>query len=142
MASTIVPAALLARRESAEFALLCSLGALFGAISVLALLGAVGLDGPMLTRIAPLAAGLLAFSVLVRASVRARRRAAWLDRVRKGDEPDLRVRPLDLRDPVAALPRLGVGNTVVEWCPAVPDTSAYRQHTVLGTAVAVIADQA
>lgn len=181
--STIAPAALLAGRETANFTVLCFMGAMFGAptgmiyglplgvlaalghahvrppthtandrgsrvagawlgaISVLALLGAVGLDGPLPTRVAPFAAGLVGFAVLVRASLRARRRAAWLDRVRKGDEPDLRVRPLDRRDPVAVLPRLGVGSTVVAWCPAVPETSAYRQHPVLGTAVAVIADQ-
>ena len=181
--STIVPAALLASRDTAEFAVLCFMGALFGAptgmiyglplgvlaalghahvqplthtandrasrvagtwlgaISLLALIGAVGLDGPLLTVVAPLAVAFSGFAVLVRASVRAHRRAAWLDRVRKGDEPDLRVRPLDLRDPVAVLPRLGFGNTVVAWCPAVPETSAYRQHPVLGTAVALIADQ-
>jgi hypothetical protein len=183
-ASTIVPAALLARSHGGEFAMMAVFGVFFGAptgmmyglplgvlaalghrhvqtpthaandgagrvagtwlgaAGMVALLGVAALGGPLLPTIGALAAAFAGFVLLVRATLRQSRRAAWVARVRGGDEPDLRVRPIDRRDPVALLPRLALGNSVVEWCPTVPETSAYRQHPVLGTAVAVVADQA
>jgi hypothetical protein len=83
--------------------------------------------------------------VVARATLRARRRSGWIARVRAGLEPMFRVRAVDLRDPVEALPRVGAGapREVVEWCPDELSTAtsgtAYRVAAV-GTAVLVVGE--
>jgi hypothetical protein len=83
-----------------------------------------------------------ALSVLV-ASLRLRRRAAWIARVRSGLEPRYRLRPVDLRDPVDELPRLGSGVTILEFraddVAVGAGGSAYRVSAT-GTAVAIVPD--
>jgi hypothetical protein len=76
---------------------------------------------------------------IVTASMRLRRRGAWLDRVRAGLEPAFRMRVVDPRDPVAALPRLGEGETVVELVLDETSGGAYRV-AASGTAVALVSD--
>lgn len=94
---------------------------------------------PALLGCAALLAGALAVTV---ASMRLRRRKAWLARVRSGLEPRFRLRPIDLRDRIDGLPRLSNGITVVELLASEgPDGSgsAYRTAAT-GTAVAIVED--
>ena len=95
---------------------------------------------PALFGCAVAVAGWLAFLV---ASMRLARREAWVARVRSGLEPSFRLRPMDLRDRIDGLPRLGNGLTVVEFLAGeVSDTtagSAYRTAAT-GTAVAIVRD--
>jgi hypothetical protein len=87
------------------------------------------------------AAALGALVVLV-ASIRVRHRAAWISRVRAGLEPRYRLRPVDLRDPIDMLPRLGNGITVVEFFASDVSESAggaYRSAAA-GMAVAIVED--
>jgi hypothetical protein len=95
---------------------------------------------PALAGCAAVLAG--ALSILL-GSLRASRRAAWLTRVRSGLEPRFRLRPIDARDRVDALPRLGNGVTVVELrADAVSVTtagSAYRVSAT-GSALAIVDD--
>lgn len=98
----------------------------------------------------------------VRGLSRLRRRTAWIGRVRSGLEPAFRLRPVELRDRLDGLPRIGVPYssvpesadpvTVLEWLPeavaaaAPPDAAAYRtpcadtayRTNAAGTAVAVV----
>jgi hypothetical protein len=92
-------------------------------------------------------AGVLAGAfVIARPMVRMRRRSAWLARVRAGLEPTFRVRAVEVRDRVDALPRISVGADVevVEWCPdelgGVTSGAAYRAAAV-GTAVALVSEE-
>lgn len=82
--------------------------------------------------------------LMVRATLRARTRTKWVDRVRAGLEPSFRLRPADLRDGMHVLPRLGEGSTVVEWLPheeaAAAVGHAYRM-AASGTAVAIVRDE-
>ncbi len=95
---------------------------------------------------APVAYGLMVTSIalMVRATLRARTRTKWVDRVRAGLEPAFRLRPADLRDGMDALPRLGEGSTVVEWLPDEEARAtvghAYRM-AASGTAVAIVRDE-
>ena len=75
----------------------------------------------------------------VRATTRLKRRNAWVDRVRAGLEPAFRTRVVDQRDPVAELPRLGEGDTVVELVLDETSGAAYRVAAA-GTAVALVSD--
>lgn len=90
------------------------------------------------------AAAIAGGAVVVRAWVRARRRSAWLSRVRSGLEPAFRLRAADVRDRLDGLPRIREGLTVVEWCPDEVDGTtagtAYRVAAV-GTAVAIVDDE-
>jgi len=94
--------------------------------------------------IAPLVPAAVAFALAVmvgaRAHLRLARRAAWLDLVRSGAEPTFRVRVPGPRDDVSDLPRLGDGESVIEWCPeGHHETSAYRRPAE-GIAVALVSD--
>ncbi|MBX3191940.1 MAG: hypothetical protein KF819_33425 [Labilithrix sp.] len=94
---------------------------------------------------ATLSAIVVAVAVIVAASLRLRARARWIARVRSGLEPAFRIRPVDMRDRLHALPRLTAGpsshveQAVVEWLPdgLEPAASAYRM-TANGTAVAIV----
>jgi hypothetical protein len=81
--------------------------------------------------------------VVLVASLRLRRRHAWLSRVRAGLEPAFRIRPAELRDGIDGLPRLGNGICVIEArVDALLDPtagSAYRSPAA-GTAVAIVDD--
>jgi len=83
----------------------------------------------------------LAIAFVVHASLRMKRRRAWIDRVRAGLEPSFRTRVVDLRDPVEVLPRLSEGHTVIELVLDDRAGSAYRAAAT-GTAVAVVSDRA
>lgn len=88
------------------------------------------------------AAAILGALVILVASIRLRRRAAWIARVRDGLEPRYRLRPVDLRDPIDMLPRLGNGITVVEFFASDVAESAggaYRS-AASGMAVAIVDD--
>jgi hypothetical protein len=89
------------------------------------------------------AAAITGALAMVVATLRLRRRKAWLDRVRSGLEPRFRIRPADHRDVVVGLPRLGNGITVVEHLLEEPSAStaasAYRVAAT-GTAVAIVDD--
>ncbi len=82
------------------------------------------------------AVAMLGASWAILAQRRLARRAAWLARVRLGHEPRFRIRALDERDDLAALPRLSSHGDVVEMVPD-HDTTAYRA-TAIGSAVAVV----
>jgi hypothetical protein len=88
------------------------------------------------------AAALLGTLVILVASLRLRRRAAWVARVRAGLEPRYRLRPVDLRDPIELLPRLGNGITVVEFFASdVSESAAGAYRTAAaGMAVAIVED--
>jgi hypothetical protein len=96
-------------------------------------------DASLLPTIVASSAILAGVVVAVRASLRLRRRNHWLERVRAGLEPAFRVRVVDMRDPVAALPRLGEGETVVELVLDETSGAAYRV-AAMGTAVALVSD--
>ena len=115
-------------------------GAWLATAGLFAMGGALAFDQPLAGILTAASAALAGLVVLVRGEAALRQKNAWLERVRSGREPALRVRPLERGDAVDGLVRLGAGSTVVEWCPAVPETTAYRQHRVRGTAIAVIAD--
>lgn len=89
------------------------------------------------------AVAVLGWLSFVIATLRLSRRRAWLARVRSGLEPRFRVRPVDLRDRLDELPRLGSGVSVVEFLVAEVSASAsgsaYR-IAATGTAVAIVAD--
>ncbi len=92
--------------------------------SVLALLPAVygmkGLDVAVL-----LGAAILGCAIAIEAQVEVVRRAAWVQRVRRGDEPFVAVRPRRPADVVDDLPRLTGDDDVLE---LVPDVGAYRAN--------------
>ena len=90
----------------------------------------------------PVIAGLGALgglALIVRSTLRLRRRNAWIERVRAGHEPAFRARVVDVRDQVEALPRLAQGATVVELVVDETSGAAYRV-AAYGTAVALISD--
>jgi hypothetical protein len=123
----------------------CISGSWLFFIGLIALLGTQGLDGATssaaLPSVVACAAALGGVVTLARAAGRERRRSTWLWRVREGLEPTFRVRPADSRDGVDALPRLGDGATVVEWCPQDGSgPSAYRSPAS-GVAIAVVDDR-
>lgn len=101
---------------------------------------------PFVVAIATLVVGL---ALVVRASVRLRRRARWIARVQAGGEASFRVRPIDVRDDVDGLPRLGHGAdtaergapdrslVVVEWVGVSEQTTAYRMQP-MGTPIALV----
>jgi hypothetical protein len=124
-------------------------------IALVALGGTLILDARIL-REAPLsmgsfpatvaaAVGVAGAAIALAASLRLRRRAAWVGRVRAGLEPAFRLRRLDGRDVVDDLPRLAEGGTVVELVQRDPIGSvvgsAYRV-SALGVAVALVGDNA
>lgn len=83
---------------------------------------------------------LAAVAVGVRAHLRIARRTAWLERVRQGKEPAFRVRVSEPREDVSELPRLGDGESVIEWVPEGHlETSAYRRPAE-GVPVARVSD--
>lgn len=95
-------------------------------------------------------AALAALVFVVRASGRLHRRAAWLERVRRGVEPAFRLRVADVRDHLDGLPCLGhasssdgesLDDIVVEWRPDDVDGAtsgmAYRACAA-GRAIAVV----
>jgi hypothetical protein len=96
-------------------------------------------DASLLPTIVASSAILAGVITAVRASLRLRRRNDWIERVRAGLEPAFRVRVLDVRDPVAGLPRLGEGETVVELVLDETSGAAYRV-AAMGTAVALVSD--
>jgi hypothetical protein len=98
------------------------LGAPAGLPAVIAGLGALG-----------------GLTLIVRATLRLRRRNAWIERVRSGLEPAFRTRVVDLRDRLEALPRLAQGATVVELVVDETSGAAYRV-AAYGTAVALVSD--
>ena len=82
--------------------------------------------------------GSLAFLV---ATMRLRRRAAWLSRVSAGLEPSFRLRRMAAHDQLAGLPRLGSGSAVVEFIADVPGKGALAYRTAaMGTAIAIAPD--
>lgn len=81
----------------------------------------------------------LAFFVAIRATVRSHLRSAWLARVRAGQDPAFRVRPMDGRDPLGTLPMVEEGTSVVEWRTTNEPTTAYRVPAE-GIAVAIVGD--
>ena len=87
---------------------------------------------------------LTSLAVLVWSTSRLRKRTSWIARVRDGLEPAFRLRPMDVRDGIHALPRLGHGTTVVEWL-ADEDTNGATGHAyrtaACGVAVAVVGDE-
>lgn len=126
-------------------------------VSLVGLAGTLLLDEPtfdpsrgallapsLLPALLALAAALAGIAVVVRALTRASRRSSWLARVRSGLEPAFRLRTLDARDRLDALPRISDGLTVVEWCPdgisEATSGTAYRVAAV-GTAVAIVDDE-
>lgn len=93
----------------------------------------------LLPAVVALAAALSGLAVIVRSTLRARRRNAWIDRVRSGLEPAFRTRVADVRDQVEGLPRLEQGGTVVELVVDETSGAAYRV-AAYGTAVALVSD--
>lgn len=90
------------------------------------------------------AAALGGATVAIRALLTARRRSAWLTRLRAGLEPTFRVRAIDVRDPVAALPRItdGASFEVLEWCPDdLENAGAAYRVAAHGVAVALVSDE-
>lgn len=87
---------------------------------------------------------LTSLAVLVWSTLRLRKRTTWIARVRDGLEPAFRLRPMDARDGIHTLPRLGHGTTVVEWL-ADEDTKVATGHAyrtaASGVAVAVVGDE-
>jgi hypothetical protein len=84
---------------------------------------------------------------VARASLRLRRRQAWVTRVRAGLEPSFRVRPADARDNVELLPHLGDGASVagsvprvIEWRPDEASPGAAYRVAATGRAVALVSD--
>lgn len=77
--------------------------------------------------------------VIVRSTLRLRRRNAWIERVRCGLEPAFRTRVADVRDRIDGLPRLEQGATVVELVVDETSGAAYRV-AAYGTAVALVSD--
>jgi hypothetical protein len=196
-ASTIIPAAMLAHRDSGEFVFACVLGAFFGSAtgaiygvplgiltaagwddvranthastdraariggawlamaSLFGLLGTCVLDHPVTEWVSegttrtttpsafPSAVAIVgvlgALALVIRATLRLKRRHAWIERVRSGLEPAFRTRVVDVRDRVGALPRLGDGETVVEYIADETSGAAYRVAAT-GTAVALVSD--
>ena len=97
-----------------------------------------------------LATALLALGGVARATMRMRRRSAWLARVQAGAESSFRVRPIDVRDDVDSLPRLGTSTkasdpstslAVLEWSGATERTTAYRMPPT-GTPIALVTIEA
>lgn len=126
------------------------------AVSLLGVLGALVLDeGKMdwVTRTmtwpsrAPVwvasAAALGGAFLVVRATLTTKRREAWLSRLRAGLEPTFRLRAIDVRDPVATLPRItgGASFEVLEWCPDRDDAGTAYRVAALGVAVALVSDE-
>lgn len=97
---------------------------------------------PALVALAASCAGVV---ITIAASVRLRRRSAWLARVSAGLEPTFRLRVADARDRIEGLPRVGDGVTVVELVADEASTAtagtAYRTAAV-GTPIAVVSDLA
>lgn len=129
-------------------------------VALLGLVGTLSLDEPKmdwaasvmmppsrLPALLAIAVGITGLAVSLRSLARQRNRSAWIGRVSAGLEPAFRLRPIDLRDRVAELPRLSSTNvpcadpTVVEWLPdALSDAAsgtAYRANAA-GTAVALV----
>lgn len=89
------------------------------------------------------AAALVAALAVSGSTIRLRRRKMWLSRVASGLEPSYRIRPIEMRDAIDGLPRLGAGASVIEYLavegPERAVGSAYRVAAV-GTAVAIVDD--
>ncbi|MBS2011950.1 MAG: hypothetical protein JST00_03620 [Deltaproteobacteria bacterium] len=82
---------------------------------------------PFLVAIASTGLGL---AVVARAWWRLRKRTAWVARVQAALEPGFRLRPVDVRDDLEGIPRLGIEDVtsvgVVEACGNQEPGSAYR----------------
>lgn len=127
-------------------------GVWLAVLALVALLTTRGLDRPVedyathamtypstLPTIVACLAALAGIGAVALATLRLKRRRAFIERVRLGLEPAFRMRVADPRDPIAALPRLGDGATVIEVVLDEASGSAYRVSAA-GTAVALVSD--